>query len=177
MAKDKKKKVKSDAAATAGAPNPAMAGAAGQSFSQPPVAPANEKKKKKKSKKGDDILQTLAGQPDLSNLSPEQISQMQLEEAIKESSNPAMKLKKLKSPLNVRSSLLNLLFLILLTIISTFLFIWIFRVDNFNFGYVAKDMLSDFGITQAFSNFFKRLGNLFTGKGWTLSVLMSLLPL
>ncbi len=179
MAKDKKKKNKTEIpGAAAGTPNPATAGAAGQSFSAPvpPIAPIETgKKKKKKGKKGADALQTLAG-PDISQLSPEQLSQMQLEEAIKESSNPAMKLKKLRSPLNLRSILLNLLFLILLTIVATFLFIWIFRVDKFDFGYVAKDMLSDFGITQAFTNFFRRLGNLFTGKGWTLSVLLTLLP-
>ena len=175
MAKEKKKKNKSENPQASGAPNPAAA--AGQSFAAPqagaPVAEPKKKKKEKKSKKGDALQFT--GQPDLSQLSPEQISQMQLEEAIKESSNPAMKLKKLRSPLNLRSILLNILFLIILTLVATFLFIWIFRVDKFNFGYVAKDMLSDFRITQAFTNFFKRLGNLFTGKGWTLSVLLSLL--
>lgn len=175
MAKDKKKKNKADTTPLAG--NPA---ADGQAFSSPvpPVANAadGKKKKKEKKKKGADVLQNIGAQPDLSQLSPEQISQMQLEEAIKESTNPGMKLKKLKSPLSVKSILLNLLILIILTIVATFVFIWLFRVDKFNFGYVAKDMLSDFGISQAFSNFFRRLGNLFTGKGWTLSVLLALMP-
>ena len=170
MAKDKNKNKKPNAAGAPPAGAPAAAGAA-----KPTTAKADTGKKKAKGKKKGDILQNAAAQPDLSNLSPEQLNQLQLEEAIKESNNPAMKLKKLKSPLNIKSVLIGLLALIVLTLVGTFMYLWLGpAIDKFKFGYVLKDMLSDFGITQAFKSFFKGLGNIFSGKKWGAEIILAL---
>lgn len=124
-----------------------------------------KKAKKSKKNKNNDML----SQPNLSNLSPEQLNQLQLEEAIKESNNPSMKLKKLKHPLSWKSFLLNLLILVLLTLVIAF--VWIaLKVDNFNFVVVIKDLLNDSGIGPAFVGFFTKFGNWITGKGWTMAL-------
>ena len=95
----------------------------------------------------------------LSNLSPEQMTAAQLEQAIKESNDPNTRLKKLRSPLNVRSCLLNLLILIVATLAFVILWCWLV-VDKFNFGVIMSDMFGKFGITD----FFKNLGS--TISGW-----------
>ena len=83
----------------------------------------------------------------------------QIEQAIKESNDPNSKLKKLRSPLNVKSCLLNVLILIVATFAVVIL--WTFLVvDTFNFGTIMSDMFSKFGITQFFTN----LGS--TISGW-----------
>ncbi len=87
----------------------------------------------------------------LANLSPEQMTAAQLEQAIKESNDPNTKLKKLRSPINVRSCLLNVLLLIVLTFAVVVL--WCFlAVDKFSFTTVMADMFEKFHITQFFTN-------------------------
>lgn len=85
----------------------------------------------------------------LSNLSPEQMTAAQIEQAIKEANDPESHLKKLRSPINVRSCLLNILFLIILTLAVVIVWCAV-AVDKFNFVTVVKDMSSQFGITQGF---------------------------
>ncbi|MCH5154793.1 MAG: hypothetical protein J1F71_06235 [Clostridiales bacterium] len=128
-------------------------------------APKEKKGKEKKNKKDqaapapDGAAGGGAPAGDLSNLTPEQMTAAQIEQAIKESNDPNSKLKKLRSPLNVKSCLLNLLILI----VATFgvVILWTFLVvDTFNFGTIMSDMFSKFGITQFFTN----LGS--TISGW-----------
>lgn len=95
----------------------------------------------------------------LSNLSPDQMTAAQLEQAIKESNDPNNKLKKLRSPVNLRSCLLNILILIVATLALVILWCWIV-VDSFNFTTIMSDMFGKFGITD----FFKNLGK--TINGW-----------
>lgn len=85
----------------------------------------------------------------LANMSPEQMTAAQLEQAIKESNDPESRLKKLRSPINVRSCLLNILILIVMTLVIVIVWCAI-AVDKFNFVTVVKDMSSQFGITQGF---------------------------
>ena len=133
--------------------------------------PVKEKKAKdKKDKKGKGAAAPNAGAPNasapqgaqsvpLSNMSPEQMTAAQLEQAIKESNDPNTRLKKLRSPINVRSCLLNILILIVATLAVVILWCWIV-VDRFNFGVIMSDMFGKFGITD----FFKNLGS--TISGW-----------
>lgn len=136
-------------------------------------APKKEKAPKdKKGKKGDapgGQTPPAAGAPGaagagaqsvpLANMSPDQMSMAQLEQAIKESNDPNNRLKKLRSPLNVKSCLLNLLILIVVTFAIVIL--WCFlAVDKFNFVTVMSDMFNKFGITD----FFKNMGS--TISGW-----------
>ena len=93
----------------------------------------------------------------LANLSPDQMTAAQIEQAIKESNDPNTKLKKLRSPLNVRSCLLNILILIVLTFAVVIFWCWM-AVDNFNFATVMSDMMSKFGITEFFSNLGSTIG-------------------
>ncbi|MDR2201478.1 MAG: hypothetical protein LBP26_01735 [Clostridiales bacterium] len=155
-----------------------QSGAVPPAGAAPPTAPRQSKGGKVKGgtdKRKRPGLPYSGAQPNLSSLSPDQMNQMQLEEAIKESSNPAMKLKRLKSPLSFKSCLLNILLLAVLTIIVAFVFVWIFKVDRFNPIYIAADMLNDFGITKFFVDLGKRIANLFSGKGWTLDVIKMLI--
>lgn len=126
-------------------------------------APKDKKGKDKKNKKDQATPApegAAGGAPaDLSNLTPEQMTAAQIEQAIKESNDPNSKLKKLRSPLNVRSCLLNVLILIVATFAVVVL--WTFLVvDTFNFSTIMSDMFSKFGITQFFTN----LGS--TISGW-----------
>ena len=100
----------------------------------------------------------------LSQMSPDQMTAQQLEQAIKESQEPDARLKRIKSPINVRSCLLNVLFLIILTLGIVILWCFI-EVDRFNFATVVKDMSDQFGITAAFQGFGEWLKNLFSGGG------------
>ena len=95
----------------------------------------------------------------LSQMSPEQMTAAQLEQAIKESNDPNTRLKKLRSPVNLRSCLLNVLILIVATLAVVILWCWIV-VDDFNFVTIMSDMMNKFGITQ----FFKMIGS--TIAGW-----------
>ncbi|MCH5155833.1 MAG: hypothetical protein J1F69_04430 [Clostridiales bacterium] len=141
-----------------------------------PEKPKKEKPvkdKKGKDKKGKDAAAPAgapagangeippAGTPSvpLANLSPEQMTAAQLEQAIKESNDPNTKLKKLRSPINLRSCLLNVLILIVATLAVVILWCYLV-VDTFNFGTIMSDMFGKFGITD----FFKNLGS--TISGW-----------
>lgn len=145
---------------------------------KPAKAAKPEKVNKKKSKKGADTAaaQAPAGSQtqvngvstttttttqsiSLSNMSPDQMTAAQIEQAIKESNDPSSRLKKLRSPLNVRSCLLNILILIVVTFAIVILWCYL-AVDKFNFVTVMSDMFEKFGI----SGFFRNLGS--TIKGW-----------
>lgn len=132
-------------------------------------APKQPKAPKGKNKKGAAAAAATAGangvpstgtaSVPLANLSPEQMTAAQLEQAIKESNDPSTRLKKLRSPLNVRSCLLNVLLLIVLTL--GIVILWCFLVvDKFNFVTIMSDMFTKFGIVD----FFKNLGA--TIAGW-----------
>ena len=130
-----------------------------------PEKPAKQDSKKK-DKKAPAGAPAKGGVPPVPNmqLTPEQEVQMQMEQDIKESNDPASRLKKLKSPLNVGGCLLNLLFLVVLTFALVYLILY-FQVDKFNFVTVTKDMMEKLGVTgffRAIGNWFK---NLFAGKG------------
>lgn len=99
---------------------------------------------------------------DKTQLTPEQMTQVQLEQAIKESQDPSSKLKKLRSPLSVRGCLLNLLFWAILSFGIIFL-VCFFMVDIFNFGDIFKDMMNKFGITQFFANIGAWFKKIFSG--------------
>lgn len=96
----------------------------------------------------------------LSNLSPEQMTAAQIEQAIKESNDPANRLKKLRSPINVRSCLLNILILIVATLAVVILWCSI-AVDKFNFVHVMSDMFDKFGISAFFQNIGKTISGWF----------------
>ena len=137
-----------------------------------PAKPEKVKAKKGKDKKGKGAAAatstgvTANGMPSagkasvpLANMSPDQMTAAQLEQALKESNNPESRLKKLRSPINVRSCLLNILFLIIMTL--AIVMIWCaVAVDKFNFVHVVKDMSSQFGITQGFQWLFAQI------RGW-----------
>lgn len=95
---------------------------------------------------------------DRNTLTADQLTQAQIEEAIKESQDPSAKLKKLKSPLSIKGCLLNLLILVVLTIGIVLLICYI-RLDKetFNLLVVVKDILNKFGIT----GFFQKIGDWF----------------
>ena len=148
----KKDKAKAQAAPAAPGTPPAAAGA------QAPVG----KGKKSKNKKGKQAAPVV----DTSKLTAEQLTQVQIEEAIKESQDPASRLRKLRSPLSVRGCLLNILILVLLTIAIVIFVCWL-KLDHetFNLGVVLKDMLrklptekhSIINILKAIGNFFKKI--------------------
>jgi len=99
--------------------------------------------------------------PNLTSLSPEQMNVAQLEEALKESQNPSMRLRKLRHPINLKSCLLSTLFIILATVGVTIFIIWL-MVDVFDFGYVWYDFIDRLGIRD----FFRSFGSWITGNGW-----------
>lgn len=98
----------------------------------------------------------------LANMSPEQMTAAQLEQAIKESNDPNTKLKKLRSPLNLRSCLLNIAVLIVFTFGIAILWTYLV-VDKFNFGFIMSDMMNKFGITDFFSNIGTTISGWFGG--------------
>lgn len=85
----------------------------------------------------------------LANIPPEQMTSAQIEQALRESSDPESHLKKLHSPISVKSCLLNILALIVLTIGIVLLWSYL-AVDKFNFVDVVTDMSKQFGITDGF---------------------------
>ncbi|MCL2375053.1 MAG: hypothetical protein FWC82_00790 [Firmicutes bacterium] len=95
----------------------------------------------------------------LAMLSPEQLQELQMKEMIKESQNPAAKLRKLKSPLSVKGCLLNLLAFVVLTLVLTFVFIALARVDRFDLGLLIGSMWEELG----FAGFFGAIGEWFSG--------------
>lgn len=138
--------------------------------------PEKTKEKKGKNKKGEQAAVPPAGTPSqgaaasapngtastpLANMSPEQMSAAQIEQALKESNDPESRLKRLRSPINVRSCLLNILILIVLTL--GIVILWCFlAVDKFNFGTVFFDMMEKLGIAPAFRTFWNWLTGLFS---------------
>lgn len=120
----------------------------------PPAAANATGKKAKKQKKG----KAAQNEIDKTKLTADQLAQLQLEEAIKESTDPSSRLRKLKSPLSVGGCLMMLAIFIVATTVIVF-FVCSFMVDNFNPLTLAKDMLDKFGITQLF----KIIGDFFTG--------------
>ena len=135
-------------------PAPAMAMTHG---AMPPPA------KGKKAKAAKNAPAPMLTQEQMMSMSPEQLSQMQLEEAIKESQNPSMRLRKLRNPLSVRGCLLNLLFLIILTLVAVFAVIGIFYVDKFNIGVIFNSMMREFRIYDFFNMIGNWFSNLFSG--------------
>ncbi len=124
-----------------------------------PKAPKGKKNKKGAADGANGVPAAGAASVPLANLSPEQMTAAQLEQAIKESNDPSTRLKKLRSPLNVRSCLLNVLLLIVFTL--GIVILWCFLVvDKFNFVTIMSDMFTKFGIVD----FFKNLGS--TIAGW-----------
>ena len=134
---------------------------------------AKKEKKEKKDKKGaplkpGDPGYSAAGKKDgkgvadaaidRSQLTADQLTQAQIEEAIKESQDPSARLKKVHSPFNVRSCLLNILILVVLTI-GIVLLCCYFMLDKetFNLLVVIRDIFNKFGITK----FFRSIGNWF----------------
>lgn len=146
-----------------------------------PAKPAKEKpvkEKKGKDKKGKGAAAPAGGVPPtgtpstgmpsagtpsvpLANMSPDQMTAAQIEQAIKESNDPNNKLKKLRSPINVRSCLINIAILIVATFAVVILWCWLV-VDTFDFGKIMSDMFSKFGITQFFSNLGKTISGWFS---------------
>lgn len=95
---------------------------------------------------------------DRSQLTADQLTQAQIESAIKESQDPSARLKKLRSPFNVRSCLLNILILVVLTIGIVLLCCYLMLdKETFNLWVVIKDIFNKFGITK----FFRTIGNWF----------------
>ena len=139
----------------------------------PKVKPEKEKKEKKdkKNKKGAPLKPGDPGYSaaggngnpsvadaaiDRSQLTADQLTQAQLEEAIKESQDPSARLKKLRNPFNVRSCLLNILILVVLTVGIVLLCCYLMLdKETFNLWVVIKDIFDKFGITK----FFRAIGN------------------
>lgn len=139
--KETKKKMKQQAKAGAGVPPVSGAAAAGQA---PDAAAA--------------AANINNAAVDRSQMTADQLTQVQLEEAIKESQDPSTKLKKLKSPLSFKSCLLNLVILVVLTVAIVLLCCYIMLDhETFNLWVVIKDMFNKFGITD----FFKKIGSWF----------------
>lgn len=113
-------------------------------------------KDKKNKKNASDAVAN--SQFDRSKMTAEQLTQAQIEEAIKESQDPSSRLKKIKSPLSVKSCLLNLMILIVLTVGIVLLVCWIkLDKETFNLWVVIKDILDKFKITD----FFRSIGRWF----------------
>lgn len=82
-------------------------------------------------------------------MAPDPLSAAQIEQKLKDGTDPDMRLKKLHSPISVKSCLLNLLILIVMTVVIVIVWCY-FKVDKFNFVTVVKDMSWQYGITQGF---------------------------
>lgn len=131
-----------------------------------------EEKKKKGKGKDDKASKSGAGAPlpgvtsnindkniDRKKVTPEELTQAQIEEAIKESQDPSTKLRKLRSPVSVRNCLINLLVLIVLTVGITLLCCYIMLdKETFSLSVVVKDIFDKLGVTKVFRavvNWFK----------------------
>lgn len=140
--KDKKAAAAEAAAAETAAPAADGAAAPAAETAAPAAQAKAAKKGKGKKGKGANVAADTVVPPELN-------AQAQLEQAIRESSDPAARLKKLKSPLNLKSILLSLLILIVVTI--GIFYLWAFiKVDKFDFVTVTVDMLDQLGITAGF---------------------------
>lgn len=134
--KKKLKELKQKAEANAAAGSSSAAGQQAQ-------PDAKGKKSKKASKKISDE------QIDRSKLTADQMTQAQIEEAIKESQDPTSRLKKLRSPLSVKGCLLNILILVVLTVAIVLLCCYLMLdKETFDLGVVVYDMLENFGVIK-----------------------------
>lgn len=139
--KEKVKKTKGEQAPVAStAPTEADAAA-----NTAPAAAVAVKAKKEKKAKDKPQAQQQPNQP----MTPEMIAQQQLEQAIRESTDPSARLKKIRSPFNWKSILLSLLILIVVTIGIFYLWAYI-KLDKFNFKLVTFDMFDKVGLTWLF---------------------------
>ena len=135
------------------------AAAAGGASAQSSQADAQKGKKKKKGAK-----QKISDiQLDRSKMTADQMSQAQIEEAIKESQDPSSRLKKLRSPLSVKGCLLNILILVVLTVAIVILCCYLLLdKETFNLWVVIKDLFDKFGITKAWNTVVGWFKNLFS---------------
>ena len=123
------------------------------------------KGKDKKDKKGKGGSKIDGTNLDRSKMSAEEFSQAQMEEAIKESQDPATKLKKIRSPFNVGNCLINVLVLIVLTVGIVLLICYIMLdKSTFNLWVVVKDIFDKFGITKFFQSVGAWFKKTFGGK-------------
>lgn len=131
----------------------------------PPVATPAPETKGKKDKKGKKNKKAPAqSQIDKTKLTAEQLAQLQLEEAVKESTDPSSRLRKLKSPLSVGGCLIMLAIFIVATVLIVF-FVCSLMVDDFRPLVIAYDMLDKFGIVNAWNTVVAFFKNLFGGGG------------
>lgn len=135
------------------------AAAAGGASAQSSQADAQKDKKKKKGAK-----QKISDiQLDRSKMTADQMTQAQIEEAIKESQDPSSRLKKLRSPLSVKGCLLNILILVVLTVAIVILCCYLLLdKETFNLWVVIKDLFDKFGITKAWNTVVGWFKNLFS---------------
>ena len=142
----------------------------------PTAAPDAKGKKGKKGKKNKNA--NAQTQIDKTKLTAEQLAQLQLEEAVKESTDPSSRLRKLKSPLSVGGCLIMLAIFIVATVLIVF-FVCSFMVDDFRPLVLAYDMLDKFGIVGAWNAVVTFFKNLFGGGGGdggeTARILLSLI--
>jgi hypothetical protein len=111
-----------------------------------------DKKKKKKEEEAEGLDAGLA----LNDLNET------LTGAISESHDPNARLKKLKSPINFWSCLLNMVFLLVGTI-AIGLLVCSFLIDDFNLWVVFLDVMEKFGISGFFGRIGSWIGGLFGG--------------
>lgn len=100
---------------------------------------------------------------DRTRMTAADMTQAQIEEAIKESQDPSSRLKKLRSPLSIRSCLLNILILVLVTVAIVILCCYLLLdKQTFNLGVVLKDMLHKIPTEKhSVMWLFKTIGNWF----------------
>lgn len=100
---------------------------------------------------------------DRSRITAADMTQAQIEEAIKESQDPSSRLKKLRSPLSIRSCLLNILILVAVTVAIVILCCYLLLdKQTFNLGVVLKDMLNKIPTEKhSIMWLFKTIGNWF----------------
>lgn len=103
---------------------------------------------------------TLPNKNQKHKLTPEQLAQRQMEQAIRESTNPSARLKKIKKPITWKSFFLALLFIIVFSI--GIIYLWGYcSVDKFDFIVFSSDMLSKLGFTEFFTNIGTTIGGWF----------------
>ncbi len=148
--KEKKEKNKKKGSAQTAAPSSAASSAQGN---QHPKGKAQSQNANKVPVNNINDMQL-----DRSKVTAEELTQAQIEEAIKESQDPTTKLKKLRSPLSVRGCLLNILILVVLTV-GIVLLCCYFMLDHetFNLWVVIKDMSEKLGVT----GFFRKIAGVF----------------
>jgi hypothetical protein len=92
--------------------------------------------------------------------------------AISEENDPNARLKKLKSPINFLSCLINVVIMIVGTM-AIGLFVCSFFIDDFNLGKVFMDVMTKFGITGFFEMIGRWFGGIFGGNKESAALLLS----